>query len=76
MTTRIKTNRIEEAVRKLTDSLKDILWKPEARAALNRVGLDLLPAHFYSPGPTIDEIHTSFEYSGDGPPFIDLPLHR
>jgi hypothetical protein len=57
-----------------------LLWRlvhanPDSRARLHQLGLNVVPANFYSATPTIQDISTSFEYTaGVEPPYLDPAL--
>lgn len=56
----------------LAVTLKRLLWAPaEVRAELQRNGVNVIPANFYSNIPSIEEVRGSFEYSTRQPPYLD-----
>lgn len=62
---------IEKIATSMAVKLKGLLWEPGARAVFNRLGVDIIPSHFYSPVPSVDEIHSSFEYVDGEYPYAD-----
>lgn len=65
-------------VRSLVPGLRRLAWADlETRRELQRHGVTVAGANFYSATPTIDEIESSFEYvPGTSPPFLDERLFR
>ncbi len=54
--------------------IKCLLWKPRVRALFNRMGIDVLPSHYYSAAPQVSELESSFEYNRSEPPYADCGL--
>lgn len=55
--------------------LKRLIWAPVAvRDELQRNGVNIVPAHFYSSIPSIDEVRNSFEYLAPGLPYLDTGI--
>lgn len=52
--------------------LKRLVWAPaDVRDELQKNGVNVIPANFYSNIPSIDEVRNSFEYSASSPPYLD-----
>ena len=46
---------------------RKVLWSdPEQRRQIQKHGINIVPANFYSNIPMIDEVHASFEYRDEG----------
>lgn len=56
--------------------LKSLMWaRPEVREEMQRNGVNIIPVHFYSTVPSIEEIRNSFEFvSSEGPPYLDASI--
>lgn len=55
--------------------LKRLIWAPLAiREELQKDGVNVVPANFYSNTPSIEEIHNSFEYATQEPPYLNNGL--
>ncbi len=70
----VEDSKTEKVVRSLDDRLKSMLWRSGARAIFNRLGLNVTPANFYSPLPSVEDIRNSFEYAGATIPYADCPF--
>lgn len=63
------------AAEEIISALQEMLWDVRSRELLQKHGLNLVPADFYSNVPTLLEISESFEYrSGDPPPYLDRKI--
>jgi hypothetical protein len=55
--------------------LKRLVWAPAAvRDELQRSGVNVVPANFYSNIPSIEEVRDSFEYATPLPPYLDTRI--
>ncbi|MBI4808478.1 MAG: class I SAM-dependent methyltransferase [Nitrosomonadales bacterium] len=56
--------------------LKTLIWaRPEVRAELQRNGVNVTPANFYSNIPSVEEIRNSFEFeNSEVPPYQDSSI--
>jgi hypothetical protein len=59
----------------LVESLKRLAWAPvEVREELQKNGVNVIPANFYSNIPSIEEVRNSFEYATQEPPYLDTGI--
>lgn len=59
----------------LTETLKRLVWAPEEiREELQKNGVNVIPANYYSNIPSIDEVRNSFEYATKEPPYLDCGI--
>lgn len=55
--------------------LKRLVWAPaEVRDELQKNGVNVIPANFYSNIPSIKEVRGSFEYAAASPPYLDASI--
>lgn len=64
----------DQALKALAEQVRALMWEPRARRIFDAAGVHLTRAHFYSCVPSLTEIETSFEYGGDGRPYLDSPV--
>jgi hypothetical protein len=64
----------DKAIARLAEEVRGLMWNPDARRIFNEAGVHLTRATFYSSIPSLDEIERSFEYTGDGRPYLDTEV--
>jgi hypothetical protein len=59
-------------MQKTIEGMQRLVWEPkEVRREVQKQGVNVIPANFYSSVPSIDEIETSFEYKEGAPPYLN-----
>ncbi len=65
---------MKEIIPDIISSLLRIVWNKEARAKIQKLGVNVVPSNFYSNTPSIEEIENSFEYNTDEPPYLNCGI--